>query len=208
VIASLLTAATVAAATATAAIAASASAQNQNATESARAAVCAMCELICWFSYDISVLVRVKTYAKVRTVRRGPVRNMRTHSAVPRTQTLYFNTATDTDASDTRHQRPGPGQLHTAVELETSREPDDTRRQKCMTLIENWWMGAVRSQQRKLSIQSATPEPERAGKGSRARGGRSARSHSAARPSCQGVSARPCVQHTARARQASDGFLA
>ena len=105
VIASLLTAATVAAATATAAIAASASAQNQNATESARAAVCAMCELICWFSYDISVLVRVKTYAKVRTVRRGPVRNMRTLSAVPRTQTLYFNTATDTDASDTRHQR-------------------------------------------------------------------------------------------------------
>ena len=28
-------------------------------------------------------------------------------------------------------------------------------------------MGAVRSQQRKLSIQSATPEPERAGKGTR-----------------------------------------
>ena len=167
VIASLLTAATVAAATATAAIAASASAQNQNATESARAAVCAMCELICWFSDDISVLVRVKTYAKVRTVRRGPVRNMRTHSAVPRTQTLYSNTATDTDASVIRH-RESTGQLHTAVELETSREPDDTRRQKCMTLIANWWMGAVSSRQkRKLSIQSATPEPERAGKGTR-----------------------------------------
>jgi hypothetical protein len=42
---------------------------------------------------------------------------------------------------------------------------DDTRRQKFMTLNANWWMGAVRSQQRKLSIQSATPEPERAGKG-------------------------------------------
>jgi hypothetical protein len=68
-----------------------------------------MCELLCWFSYDISVLVRVKTYAKVRTVRRGPVRNMRTLSAVPRTQTLYSNIATDTDASriprQTTHQR-------------------------------------------------------------------------------------------------------
>jgi len=90
VIASLLTAATVAAATATAAIAASASAQNQNATESARAAVCAM-----RVQLRHNRVVRVKTYAKVRTVRRGPVRNMRTLSAVPRTQTLYSNTATD-----------------------------------------------------------------------------------------------------------------
>jgi len=48
VIASLFAAATV-----TAAIAASASAQNQNATDSARAAVCAMSELLCGFSYDI-----------------------------------------------------------------------------------------------------------------------------------------------------------
>ena len=46
VIASLFAAATVAAATVTAAIAASASAQNQSATESARAAVCAMCSLL------------------------------------------------------------------------------------------------------------------------------------------------------------------
>jgi hypothetical protein len=53
VIASLFAAATVAAATVTTAIAASASAQNQNATDSARAAVCAMCELLCGFSYDI-----------------------------------------------------------------------------------------------------------------------------------------------------------
>ena len=193
VIASLFAAATV-----TAAIAASASAQNQNATESARAAVCAMCELLCWFSYDISVLVRVKTYAKVRTVRRGPVRNMRTLSAVPRTQTLYSNTATHTDASDTR----SPGQLHTAVELETSREPDDTRRQKCMTLIANWWMGAVRSENCRFNLRRLSQNAL-----VRARGGCSARSHSAARPSCHGVSARPSVQHATRARQASDGFL-
>ncbi len=53
VIASLFAAATVAAATVTTAITASASAQNQNATDSARAAVCAMSELLCGFSYDI-----------------------------------------------------------------------------------------------------------------------------------------------------------
>jgi hypothetical protein len=201
VIASLLTAATVAAATATAAIAASASAQNQNATESARAAVCAMCELLCWFSYDISVLVRVKTYAKVRTVRRGPVRNMRTLSAVPRTQTLYSNTATDTQMHPTPSDQ-DTARLHTAVELETSREPDDTRRQKCMTLIANWWMGTFRSENCRFNLRSLSQNAL-----VRARGGPSARSHSAARPSCHGVSARPSVQHATRARQASDGFL-
>ena len=82
---------------------------------------------------------------------------------------------------------------------------DDTRRQKCMTLIANWWMGAVSSRQkRKLSIQSATPEPERAGKGT----WRMLRSLSLrSTPGCHGESARPSVQHAARARQASDGFL-
>ena len=82
---------------------------------------------------------------------------------------------------------------------------DDTRRQKCMTLIANWWMGAVSSRQkRKLSIQSATPESERAGKGT----WRMLRSLSLrSTPGCHGESARPSVQHAARARQASDGFL-
>jgi hypothetical protein len=94
------------------------------------------------------------------------------------------------------------GQLHTAVELETSREPDDTRRQNCMTLIANWWMGAVRSENCRLNLRRLSQNAL-----VRARGGRSARSHSAARPSCHGVSARPSVQHATRARQASDGFL-
>ena len=90
------------------------------------------------------------------------------------------------------------------LRLETSREPDDIRRQECATPIANWWLGAVRSQQRKPSIQSATPEPERAGKGTR----RTLRSLSLrVTPEWHGVSARPCVQHAARARQASDGFL-
>ena len=59
VIASLFAAATV-----TAAIAASASAQNQNATESARAAVCAMCEHRTAMLVQLrhNRVVRVKTY--------------------------------------------------------------------------------------------------------------------------------------------------
>jgi anaerobic selenocysteine-containing dehydrogenase len=59
VIASLFAAATV-----TAAIAASASAQNQNATESARAAVCAMCEHRTAMRVQLrhNRVVRVKTY--------------------------------------------------------------------------------------------------------------------------------------------------
>ena len=111
------------------------------------------------------------------------------------THTLYSNTGPI-------QMHPTPGQLHTAVELETSREPDDTRRQKCMTLIANWWMGAVRSENCRFNLRRLSQNAL-----VRARVGRSARSHSAARPSCHGISARPSVQHAARARQASDGFL-
>jgi hypothetical protein len=132
---------------------------------------------------------------RVRTVRRGPVRNMRTLSAVPGLIRCIL-------ILDRYRCIRHVGQLHTAVELETSREPDDTRRQNCMTLIANWWMGAVRSENCRLNLRRLSQNAL-----VRARGGRSARSHSAARPSCHGVSARPSVQHATRARQASDGFL-
>ena len=113
VIASLFAAATVAAATVTAAIAASASAQNQNATESARAAVCAMTHVRTAMRVVTTLRVgRVATYGYTRTVRRGPLLNILTLSAVPGLIRGNLNTATDTDASRTRGSE---RHLHTAL---------------------------------------------------------------------------------------------